>query len=307
MISGETVFIVGAGAHCSYGFPSGRKLKSDIISFVDESINGYPDINLLHLPSRGVGTANDVQPENMRRFVRALTDAGQPSIDAFINANLHMPGFETIGKASIAKVLLDYEESATPSSNEDWLEYLFEVLIEGVGSPQQFVTENNVSFITFNYDTYLERWLLSRIKSSFGLEIGQALEVLTSIPILHVYGDLGTFQRSTTDKLKSWVIATKKIRIIYDAEINDRNVNACKSLLEAAKSVCLLGFGYHQENIDILNLGHYVSQGIFNIFGTRYDITDAEFDRCLRRLGSGISNSSSSHKCRDALRNLSIF
>jgi hypothetical protein len=34
MINTQTVFILGAGAHVSYGFPVGKKLKSDIVSLV---------------------------------------------------------------------------------------------------------------------------------------------------------------------------------------------------------------------------------------------------------------------------------
>ena len=114
MIEAPTVFILGAGIHCSYGFPSGERLKTDIVGAVQASItNPVSEMTFSHLASCGAAEAKEVQPTACRSFVQGLSGAGQLSVDAFLNANKDQTGFRAIGKGAIAQVLLDYR-TVTP-------------------------------------------------------------------------------------------------------------------------------------------------------------------------------------------------
>ena len=198
MIEKNTVFVLGAGASCSYGFPNGEELTKAVVSAVERSLsiddlsNSFLLLNTYH-----VAPSEDVQPNKCRAFVTALSNAGQASIDAFLYTNRRRHGFDVIGKGAIAQVLLKYEEELrTKQSDDDWLSYLFKIMIDGISSSDQFIEKNKVSFITFNYDCFLEEWLYTKIKYSFGLD-ATALEVFSKIPIHHVYGMLGSFSGQT--------------------------------------------------------------------------------------------------------------
>jgi hypothetical protein len=258
VITNYTVFILGAGASCSYGFPSGEQLMHEVAAIAKDD----PD-NFLLLATYKIAKEEDVQINRCRAFVEALSNAGQASIDAFLHTNRNKQGFDVIGKAAIARVLLKYEEDLKNTqnneiNNDDWLSYLFKIMTDGINSKDQFIEKNNVSFITFNYDCFLEKWFYTRIKHSFGLDDTSALDVLDKIPIHHVYGMLGSFPDNNKNKRHPWVTASTKIKTIFDAEKDLTTLNNAKSLLERANVICLLGFGFHPENIALLDLISYV-------------------------------------------------
>jgi hypothetical protein len=203
MISKKTVFILGAGAHIPYGFPSGKELMRNV---VDQLMLGIrdADLSLRTLPQRGDVNINIVQQKNIEKFIESLNQAGQASIDAFINANQHMTGFDVIGKAGIAQAILDSEakfliaKGANKDNQFDWFEYLFEKMSDGVSKANHFLRDNNVSFITFNYDRLLEHKFFNALKHSFNPENDRTvLDMVKAIPIYHVYGSLGDYDSNS--------------------------------------------------------------------------------------------------------------
>ena len=261
------------------------------------------------MPNFGAATVEEVQPARCEAFAEALENAGQASIDAFLNSNRHQVGFRVIGKGAIAQVLLEYERNDIPKkSDDDWLDYLFKVMLDGVSSAEEFSEKNRVAFITFNYDRLLETWLLRRIKYSFGLEDATAIEVLNRIPIRHVYGMLGPFSNSLNLDPRAWISASKGIRTIFDTEHDQPTLDACEALLSSAHTICFLGFGYHRENIELLNfVGHArTCKGL--VASSRFDILDVEWARLIRPFsGIKIHDSHPSYKCLASFRNLPIF
>lgn len=306
MIEKPTVFLLGAGAHCSYNFPSGEKLKSEVADQVARA-GSSDDSSMLHLPAYRLASHEEVQSRRCEAFAESLRGSGQLSIDAFLAANRHEIGFDILGKAGIAQVLIDYEKNAPKDSDDDWLKYLFGVMLEGVRTPEEFVKNNNLSFVTFNYDRYLESWLHQRIRHSFGICGGAALDLLNEIPIFHVYGSLGAYPDPNHHFSLKWIEATRSIRTIFDTEQDKACVDSAKAVLTDAEIICLLGFGYHQENIDLLGLDK-----IFDSTGTvcssRYGLTDSEFQRLSRGLNSvQVTEEHLKHKCLQSIRNLPVF
>ncbi|MEE9913605.1 MAG: hypothetical protein K4571_17985 [Deltaproteobacteria bacterium] len=307
MIENNTVFVLGAGASCSYGFPSGENLKKEAVSAVKDDFSSF-----LLLGTYRVVPNEEVQRSKCMAFAEALSHAGQASIDAFLYANRHQKGFDAIGKAAIAQVLLRYEDEVSDESDDDWLGYLFKIMIDGISSPDQFIAQNNVSFITFNYDRFLEKWLYKRIKHSFGLDDSSALSVLSKIPIHHVYGILGSFPSPDQDHPSPWVVASTGIKTIFDVEKNVMAPEESKSLLLNANVICLLGFGFHRENIDLLDLVSCSNKckkrnGV--VAASRYDLSEVEIKRLLRPFEDFIDFklSPKDHRCLMAIRNLPIF
>lgn len=309
MIESPTVFVLGAGAHCSYGLPSGEELKQEAVAVARrESLRGTEDGSFLLMAREGAARLEEVQRHRCEAFAEAMANAGQASIDAFLEANRHQLGFHAIGKGAIAQVLLHHEQKDIPQSDDDWLNYLFRIMLDGVKSSREFTEKNRVSFITFNYDRLLERWLLQRIKYSFGLEDADALNVLHLIPIQHVYGTLGQFPTPTPVSPRAWIQASKSIRTIFDTEHDPLALDVAKAMLASAHSVCLLGFGFHRENIELLDLVRYARACKGLVAASRFDIFDVEWDRVARPFaGINIRRASPQDKCLAALRHLPIF
>lgn len=318
MIESQTVFVLGAGANCSYGFPSGETLKTEVVQAVENSLRGNNDFNFLNMAAHNVATNEQVQSNRCKAFIKALSNAGQASIDAFLNTNKHQVGFDVIGKGAIAQVLLRYEQNRIQESDDDWLGYLFKEMLNGINSPEQFLEKNKVGFITFNYDRYLEHWLFNRIRHSFGVDLPSALKILKKIPIYHVYGSLGEFHNSSElNPISSeldphyWVQASINIRTIFDVEKDHSVIDQSKKLLNAAHKICLLGFGFHSEDIELLDLVSYAKKcAAGNVFSSRYQILEIEWERFSKPFASNgvpITASNYRYKCLHSIRNLPIF
>jgi hypothetical protein len=306
LIEASTIFVLGAGANCSYGYPSGEKLKVQAATAVRRSARATDDNSFLLMASLGAAKSEEVQPDRCEALAEALQNAGQASIDAFLNANQHQLGFHAIGKGAIAQVLLEYERKDIESNNDDWLDYIFKVMIDGIDSPEALVDKNRVGFVTFNYDRLLESWLFRRIKYSFGLEDAVALEVLRQIPIHHVYGMLGSFP--TKYEPHSWIAASKGIRTIFDAEHDKATLDAAEALLARAHVICLLGFGFHRENIDLISLVDHARACKGVVASSRYQILDQEWVRLMRPFkGIDIRHAHFTHKSLEAIRHLPLF
>ena len=306
MINAQTVFILGAGAHVSYGFPVGKKLKSDIVSLVAPDDTRSPKSDDFWFVARQYYRDADI--DNCRDFAVALNNAGQPSIDAFLNSNRHRDGFDLIGKLAIAKIILEYEKNARFGGSDDWMEYLFQIMLEGVNSLQDFLDNNKVSFITFNYDRCLEYFLFSRLKNSFGVTSEVATAALKVIPIHHVYGSLGNDIKDAKTRINGWLQSAHGIKTIFDGEHDSEAVKSSKKLLENCEKICLLGFGFHRENIQILDLPKLVLKEGRLTYCTRFGLTEVEWDRLLQPFnGARINPAFEGYQCLAALRNLPIF
>ena len=99
MITKQTVLILGAGASVPYGFPTGRSL---LLQITDElAPEGDSGLRQILLP---------FSDEHTSEFQAELLASNQPSVDAFIE---NRPSFTDIGKAAIAKKLIDCENEYT--------------------------------------------------------------------------------------------------------------------------------------------------------------------------------------------------
>jgi hypothetical protein len=317
MISNKTVLILGAGAHIPYGFPSGKRLMGNV---VDQLFRARQDSNLslYTLPSKGDVNIDIVQQKNVDRFMESLNQAGQASIDSFINANQHMTGFDVIGKVGIAQSILEAEakfliaRNSNKDNKYDWFEYLFEKMCDGVVKSNHFLRDNNVSFITFNYDRLLEQKFFNALKHSFNLENDQkVLELVKAIPIYHVYGSLGEYDPNGFGQINYWTSTYKSIQTIHEviAE-HSAAVKSARQQLEQAEKICLLGFGYHRENIELLELSRMIEQINSNVVACRFGVTDEEMRRVTlsnrlreRKLEMG----SKDENALDTLRNRQAF
>ncbi len=309
MINKPTVFILGAGSSQPYGFPTGPELRHQIItSFSDQQmgmIHSHPD----------PGFDQDLELEELRDFLYKFENSGN-SIDKFLSRN---PSFEKIGKTAIIKTIKVFEHNSQFPTNpkergDDWYSHIFDLMSEDFQSPDEyFISENKVSFITFNYDRSLEYYLHRCLTNSFS-EISDSDKTkindeFNKIKFIHVYGKLGRLDFEPTDvtskipytsdiQNKTYHEYLENIKII-NAERNSTQNDQIKDLISSAERIYIMGFDYARENLDALGFEQIVEfRSNLNIYGTVYKKKKEEINR-IKRIFSNIIHSRSGFNFQD--------
>lgn len=224
-------------------------------------------------------------------FESRLLAANPPVIDYFLGFNPHL---EKIGKLLIAWVILEREKRSQAEGNvnrsrqeridahkkDGWYRFLLSRLTNGCRTSED-VLKNNVKFVTFNYDHSLEKELLKGLGAMAMFTQEDIASFMGSDRILHVYGDIGEQSLPTTSpygsdiessrryaqnpnaKMQDWKLlldvaysASKGIRTIDPHEKEDNKgvlEKAAKHIGDASR-VCILGFGFDEENCKRLQL-----------------------------------------------------
>lgn len=290
MIQDETVFILGAGASIPFGFPSGKTL-------VDRIIKGSHDDH---------SDFGQLFPRNLRlEFSKALDLSFAPSIDDFLEKQ---PKFMEVGKAAICSQLIINEQPdfITRKTKGNWYDLIWGCML----AKKTDYGKNKISFITFNYDRSLEFFFKRSLINYFDVSKKEASKLLENIPIIHVHGTLGEFTegqpnyRDYNPNLTKQIIQTsaKMIHLFHDSSPNAKDVKTkAKQLFNKAKSICLLGFGYHPVNIERIRVDEFIYKA--SMFGSTYGMGEAEM-RAVRSMlgGDRITLGESNQDCLEFLR-----
>lgn len=281
MITTPTVLVLGAGASYPYGFPTAEGLKEGIC----EAFASPTERATALLCSESKHT-----PQEFFHFREAFLRSAA-TIDAFLQRR---PEFMEVGKLAIAYCLMPCEDESKlyyDVRDGNWYKYLAEKL----DSAFEEFANNRLSIITFNYDRSLEHYLLNNLINLHGKEPNVCASALGQIPIVHVYGQLGEtpypqrgsqmYRPDQMEHPRYVETAAAGIRL-YHEEAKAASAEAC-GLLSGAKRVCFLGFGYHQFNIDRLDIG-----GTFDlsatVIGTARHFTRMELTKASNRLAKAL-------------------
>lgn len=276
MITQKVVLILGAGASRPYGFPLGYALKTRITD----------DLN----PHSGRKMLSDVRDvgfgaEEIEAFRSALHKSGKRSVDAFLE---HRPEFLKVGKTATACALIPCEnENALFAANEEnWYEYLFNRL----NARFDEFDKNAVSVVTFNYDRSLEQYLITALRNAYGKSLQECAAKLRSIPIVHLYGQLGELPGLGVPAIAFGApitpeILTKSaegIQIIHEDISGNPQFQKAHELIRTAPRICFIGFGYDKTNLERL-LGDRVVDNQ-RVFGSAEGFTSSECSRIEQAL-----------------------
>jgi hypothetical protein len=289
MITKNCVFVIGAGASHVYGFSLGTELKNSVI-------------NLLASPGKLLPLKFD--KNQIDSFRESLIRSGSPSVDAFLEKR---SDFVNIGKFVMSKIIADQENigrlfdngqwgqaSNIPHDyriNGDWLIYLNSLM----ETDFENFRNNNVQFITYNYDRVIETYFFETLKNSFGKSDEEVAQVVNSFKIIHVHGQLGylpwqiaeetkkrafgTSGKTREELIKDIEIAASEIKIIHEADSDSPEYIKAREILKNAKSILFLGFGYSPRNIERLKLDTQRK----NVWGTFKGFTRAEIEGVNRK------------------------
>ena len=314
----KTVFVLGAGASCPYGYPSGARLR-ELICFDGGFWSDYSD----YLRRNNI---KEEKPGEVNRFRKIFKDANIKSIDVFMANN---PKLAPIGKYIIAyevfraernscfgeeaKRIQEEEKRAMDSDSRyrrdlirgtpefqggDWYSYLYNRLIEGLVGKNALpdFSNGNLAFITFNYDRSLEHFLYESFRNSFTeVPESQVIQCLKKLKILHVYGQIAPlkwqdcnegmdYRPQISEALLGRV--SSNIRTIYEEKQNPELMEA-QNLPKQAKQIFFLGFGYAPENMDVLGLPGLIPQTCW-VYGTAFGANDKEVKRIRNRIIEGL-------------------
>ena len=108
-------------------------------------------------------------------------------------------------------------------------------------------------------------------------------KILLNIPIIHVYGKIANLPWEDTDfflnykeiNIKSYMDLAKNINVIYSNRVDEERITKAKKLINDAERIFFLGFGYANENMEILNIADNINRNQ-KIYGTAKDLTKNE-------------------------------
>jgi hypothetical protein len=312
MIKKRTVFVLGAGASCPYGYPSGARLR-DLICFDGGFHNHYLDYFNQNKLKENI---QDIKWKEVNHFIKVFKNSNIKSIDVFMANN---PMFAPIGKYIIAHEIFRYElnsrfgEDATKEQERleslrkspgnsnylwgtpgflggDWYFYLYNKIVEGLVGKDALpdFSNSNISFITFNYDRSLEHFFYESLRNSFSeVSEEEIIKTLQQLKILHVYGQLALLKWQNPkdyidykQNINEAILerSAKNIRTIYEEKENPELLEA-QDLLKQAEQIFFLGFGYAPENMEVLGLPELIHPLNCSVYGTAFGMFSEEIDK----------------------------
>jgi hypothetical protein len=324
MFKNSTVFILGAGASWHYGYPTGEELVKKVLEKVRYA-SLYFDYSATsdneQLPQYIIDRKNDTRLSrkdqwretwtNCEEFRAALEQVNPLVIDYFLGWN---PRFQGVGKLLIAWVILECEHirlrlggninhrrmlEDSPLASEkvlatdiditkfkdDWCRFLIHNLAIDC-SVSSDLLQNDVRFITFNYDVSLESALYRGLQH---IELFQKPDIdafFAQDRIMHVYGKVREVppivdfpylnwseQSRDPNNLKEPALiskyaseyklfldtiygASQGLRVIdpLDKRTDRHVIETAQDMLARANRVYILGYGFDENNSKRLGL-----------------------------------------------------
>lgn len=305
MFPKRTTFIIGAGASFELGFPLGSTLLERIASSCDFQVQArqlssgddeiWQVIQQLQREDPAGPSLEDYQ-QAAWRIRDAAAHSG--SIDNVIFQNDHDPLVPLVAKLAIAKHIISAERSSTLllSNNPDemdhgptagtWLRIFGRMLCNGYQRSTAEKIFESVSFVIFNYDRTVEQYLPFVLAGSFGFPLEEARAIVRRVDFHHPYGSLGLLpwqggQITYGSENASLPTIASGIQTFTEQVTDHQSLGRLRTSVSGAERLIFLGFGYHQQNLDLLlsNL-----KSVTRIWGTSHNLPGPAHSAVQERL-----------------------
>jgi hypothetical protein len=321
LINKKTVFVLGAGASCPYGYPSGSELRRLILYNAGSFSGGFLDSYMSFKSDDLDPSKKIVKLRQIELFIQTFKGAVK-SIDVFIANN---PKSAPTGKYIIAFEIFRAEQESlfreeaqsekerlkehdnkkyvrgrAGFQGDDWYSYLFKRITDGLVGRDALpdFSNGNLSFITFNYDRSLEYFFYDSLRCLYyEVPEDRIIQTLKQLKILHVYGQIAPLKwQNPSDyvdykpQINESILqnAANKIRTIYEEKENPELTEA-KNLLRQADQIFFLGFGFAQENMEALGLPGLISEDCL-ILGTVLGLEPKEINDIRDQIVKGLKH-----------------
>jgi len=295
VIRKKVVLVLGAGASKPYGYPLGDELRNDLIGISSEVRNVLVEI----------GHHSDL----VEHFRTEFQASNLSSIDAFLARRQNLA---QLGRATIAASILQRETSVAAHLAGDWYQYLYNEMMRGVSTDIDEFMGNQLSVITFNYDTSFERFMVNSLRATFDVSLEKAIEVFSKFPVIHVHGKIPYLKCSTAVRpslfdAKSTQQFQDQIITLHQGQEDSEEFSQARYFLTNAECVVFLGFSYHEDNMARLRVADWIEKSGLSVLGTAYGLEGGELDRAIHSLDTpkmtGVfQNALQNHACYQMLR-----
>jgi hypothetical protein len=317
VFSPKTVFIVGAGASCDFGFPTGDGLRLAIANVLQRLLVqplslDDPFLRAVHEVYVAAGTNDEL--DELRRAAHRLL-AALPlaiSIDNLLHAHRQDKRMVLLGKLAICAVIIAKERSSPlflqdhqrvgdvqhalmelQSFTDSWYLPLVRLLAMGKDLNQLDSVFENTAFIVWNYDRCLEHFLVNAIMRYFNVEASRAAQIINDVTIVHPYGKAGKLPWEDGDTpvagygdrrppLRSIAASILTFTESADEGVRENAVN----LVEGAETLVFMGFGFLPQNTKLLTTE--ATSSVKRVFATTYGIGDDDVGIIKREVGEMI-------------------
>jgi len=267
----KIVIVAGAGASVDFGLSSGEKILRD---FLKTDLQGA---------MRNLRTATRLTPEfclenfcaflnvasshllnNLGQFQQAIGSTAATSIDLFCD---HRPEFGEIAKLWTVQQLyrampdaetacgLQWFTSGTTADVPNWIAGAVRRYLHGV-RPVSNVDPARLTFITFNYDRFIELGL--------GAFLGSALsgDLAGKMPrVIHIHGSFQQLPRH--HRIDDIIEQASRIRFVQETEEAAdtlKEIEDARMAIQSADQIYCVGFAFNRPNCDLIGLPTYAKK-----------------------------------------------
>jgi hypothetical protein len=179
---------------------------------------------------------------------------------------------------------------------------------------------NVLKIISFNYDRCAERVLYHLVQPTFGIDEEEAANVVAGLTIIRPYGGLGALhcngQLSTTPfgpSLSDVSTLSQRIRVYTeDSSKENPELRAARDAISNAHTVIFLGFGYHKQNMKLLEIPAQAARPR-RVFATAFNEPEPARETISKRIASstrlrsGIELTNGNADCNSFFRDYEIL
>lgn len=305
MFKSKTLLVVGAGASCEAGFPSGEKLKVEIANILDIRFDDWGsrlvsgDHKMVEAFRQAAREAGDPR-ENINPYlhkawrIRDVVPAAAISIDNFLDAHRGDAQMELCGKLGIVKSILDAERSSKFRAHREgdssfrlndllgtWYVGFLQMLTEGITKDDVGRVFENLSIITFNYDRCIERFLCQGLADYYDLTDSEAQNLVSELPIYHPYGKVGPLPWQSNvgavpfgSDRANLIELSKQIKTFTEGLDDAQLRGGIHDAVGEAEVIVFLGFAFHPLNMELLTPGYATAAQ--RIYATTLGLSDSD-------------------------------
>jgi hypothetical protein len=310
MFESHTLFVVGAGASAEIDLPVGSALLETIakklrITFQDDSDQHSADpeiVDALCHFARSRGESINTYLYKAGMIHEAVPVA--PSIDNFLDAHKKDEHLQVCGKLGIVGSILEAERNSRLFVDESrggrddlsrlngtWYTAFMKMLVERVDLNEIESVFDKVSFITFNYDRCIQRFLHVALQKYYGIDSRRAANLISKLEIIHPYGSIGRLPFEGGESVVPYGARLKEAALIeaagrirtFTEQIEDFEfLEAIRESVCGAETLVFLGFGFHPQNMELLSGGSMINAR--RAYATSYFCSNGDIEVFIRQI-----------------------
>jgi hypothetical protein len=336
MFKRRTLFIVGAGASSEATLPVGSQLASLISDKLDIRFQeghrhvGHGDLELYRDLCRGRQHSAQLIQQACWLIRDGIHLAN--SIDDFLDLHQENQELTLVGKAAVAKSILEAERKSTlyynwrkpreginfPNLAPTWFNKFMKMASQGVPRRRVESIFENPSFVVFNYDRCIEHYLLHALQRLYGMSEPEVAPICASVRIVHPYGVLAPLATETSRNGVRYgepddadvPSLTANIKTYTERKEEGEELAQIRTEVEKADCLVFLGFAFHEQGMRLISPGQRmkpkaVYATAFGMSGEKTEVSRNQIYRMFTVARKAVVHITNEYTCAKLLDNYS--